>query len=400
MNRSLLAAAGLALAAVAWLASGALAPAPEGKAAPSATSATSAGAVSGDTTRGGPMRVAVATQEARPIERAIVVRGQVEPNREVTVRAETGGRIAEVVAVEGRPIEAGQAIVRLRMNDREARLARIEASVREHRRAYDAAKKLGQRGFETERRLDRAWAELQASEAELAQVQLDIENTTIRAPFDGVLEDRRVELGDYVGMGDEVATVVDNDPVIVAVQVAQQDIAGLAPGAGADVALMTGERRAGTMRYVGARADDATRTFRVEIELANPAGAIPSGVSAEARIPTGAIAGHFLSPAVLALSDAGALGVKTVDAANRIVFRPVSVVQAEADGVWVAGLPETARIVVVGQGFVREGDLVQPVPAAAQPPGGEPRPDLPPGPLAGPPATPFGGAATPAPSVR
>lgn len=360
MNRSYLIAAGLGLAAIAWVASGLLTPSPAPEGASKSASA-------GGTARGEPMRVSVVTQEARMVERAIVVRGQVEPNREVTVRAETTGRIADVVAVEGRPIKAGEVIVRLEMNDREARLAQIEASLREHRRAYDAAKTLGQRGFETQRRLDETWAQVQASEAELARIRLDIDNTTIRAPFDGVLEDRRVELGDYVGMGDEVAMIVDNDPVIAGVRIAQQDVSAVVLGSTAEVALMTGERVTGTIRYIAARGDDATRTFRVEIELANPEGAIASGISAEARIPTGSISGHFLSPAVLALDDSGAFGVMTVDAGNRVAFHPVSVVQAQADGVWVTGLPATARIIVVGQGFVRAGDPVQPVPAAPLP---------------------------------
>ncbi len=73
----------------------------------------------------------------------------------------------------------------------------------------------------------------------------------------------------------------------------------------------------------------------------------------------GAVEAHLVSPAILALGDDGRLGVKTVEAENTVAFHPVEVVQAEAQGVWVRGLPDEARIVTLGQGFVRQGETVR-----------------------------------------
>ncbi len=88
-------------------------------------------------------------------------------------------------------------------------------------------------------------------------------------------------------------------------------------------------------------------------------------MTAELRLPAAERPAHRLSPAALTLSDAGAVGVKTVDADGRVRFREVEILADEPQGVWVAGLPETVTLITVGQEFVTEGQRVRPVPAAA-----------------------------------
>src|SRR5690606_39647950 len=68
--------------------------------------------------------------------------------------------------------------------------------------------------FRSQLQIAEAKADLAAAEAELEAARLDLARTTIVAPFDGMLEERSVELGDYVGTGDPIAQIVDNDPLI------------------------------------------------------------------------------------------------------------------------------------------------------------------------------------------
>lgn len=348
MNKSYLIAAGLALAVTLWMVAGHFTGAPRQESALEAESSQAPER----------MTVEVRIQQAKRIPRYIVAQGQSEPNRVVTVRAETVGRIAEVVAQEGRPVRAGDVLVRIEQNDREARLKRAEALVRERERAYEGANRLGEKGYQSQRLLDEAFSGLQSARAELEEIRLEIANTTIRAPFDGILEQRRVELGDYVAVNGEVATIVDNDPLVVSAQIAQQDIGKIALGDVAAVTFATGQSGEGRVRLIAPRAEAPTRTFRVELEVPNPESRIFSGTSATARLPTGTVLAHFLSPAMLTLSDAGELGVKTVTETDIVAFHPVSVVLSESNGLWVAGLPDEARIITVGQGFVREGEPV------------------------------------------
>lgn len=256
-------------------------------------------------------------------------------------------------------MQANEVLVRIKMNDRRARLKKAQALVREWQRAYDGTKLLGEKGHQSQRHIDETYSALQAALAELEEIQLEIRNTTIRAPFDGILETRRVELGDYVAVNGEIATIVDNDPLVVTVQIAQQDVGKIALGDVAGVAFATGQTRDGVVRFIAPRAAEATRTFRVEIEVPNPENRILSGTSAEAHLPTGTVLAHFVSPAVLTLNDAGVVGIKTVTQTNTVAFHPITIVLAEAGGVWVSGLPEEARIIAVGQGFVQDGEGVR-----------------------------------------
>jgi membrane fusion protein, multidrug efflux system len=306
-----------------------------------------------------PMTVSVRTQDAKSVEQFIVAQGQAEPNRTVTIRAETKGQISEILADEGAAVQAGDIIVRIEENDRKAMLQRAEARVKEQQSAYDASQSLGKKGYQTERQSDQIYSSLQTAKAELEEARIELERIEIKAPFEGVVLSSPMELGAYVDVNGEIATIVDNDPLVVSVRISQQDVSDLKLGQPAHVTFATGQERDGKIRYIAARADVDTRTFRVEVELPNPDGEIPSGISAEAKVPTGTVLAHFVSPAALSLNDEGKLGIKTVNEDNKVAFHPATIVLSGVDGAWITGLPEHARIITLGHGFVRIGEEVQ-----------------------------------------
>jgi membrane fusion protein, multidrug efflux system len=306
-----------------------------------------------------PMTVSVRTQDAKSVEQFIVAQGQAEPNRTVTIRAETKGQISEILADEGAAVQAGDIIVRIEENDRKAMLQRAEARVKEQQSAYEASQSLGKKGYQTERQSDQIYSSLQTAKAELEEARIELERIEIKAPFEGVVLSSPMELGAYVDVNGEIATIVDNDPLVVSVRISQQDVSDLKLGQPAHVTFATGQERDGKIRYIAARADVDTRTFRVEVELPNPDGEIPSGISAEAKVPTGTVLAHFVSPATLSLNDEGKLGIKTVNEDNKVAFHPATIVLSGVDGAWITGLPEHARIITLGHGFVRIGEEVQ-----------------------------------------
>lgn len=308
------------------------------------------------------MAVQVRSQRAEPVVREIIAQGQVEANRRVVLRAETAGTISEVIAQRGQPVQEGDPIVQIALNDREAQLKKTEALVAQRERDYNAITKLGKTGFQAETQISQALAELEAARADLEEIRLDIAKTVIRAPFAGVLNERPVEVGSMVSVGDDVAVLVDVDPLIISAQVPQQSIDELSVGDTGTVRLVTGQQAKGTVRYISAVADEATRTFRVELEIPNPARNINVGISGELRLPVESVATHFVSPAQLSLDSDGVLGVKTVNGDNTVEFYPVSIVRAGSNGVWVAGLPAEARLITVGQGFVQTGEQVRALP--------------------------------------
>ena len=109
-------------------------------------------------------------------------------------------------------------------------------------------------------------------------------------------------------------------------------------------------------------ADEATRTFEVELEVDNRDGALRAGGTAELLIPAERVYAHHISPSLLTLDDAGNVGLKIINDLGEVEFVVADIAMSSTDGVWVAGLPETATIITVGQGFVASGAFVNAVP--------------------------------------
>ena len=351
-QQSWLLSAGIAVLVVLWLLSGQIADDSDAAVADVAV----------DT--GEPQRssVRVVTQSAEEVQRTIVVNGKTEPARIVTLAAETDGRVAAIGIARGESADGGELVVRLDERDRSARLAEAGATLKQREVEYEARSELKSSSYVSEAQLKEAEALLEAARAELVRAELDLEYAAIRAPFDGALQARMVEIGDFVSRGDPVATYVDNRRIVVSANLSEYDARYVQPGDTAEARLATGETVRGRIRYVAPVADESTRTFAVELEVDNRDGSLRAGGTAELRIPAETVLAHRISPSLLTLDDAGNVGVKIVDENNRVDFIVADIAMTSSDGVWVAGLPASATLITVGQGFVADGSIVDAVP--------------------------------------
>ena len=299
---------------------------------------------------------------AKPIERNIIANGKTAANRVVQLRGETTGRVTKIGPREGALVKAGDLLVTLDPRDREVAVLEAEAVLRQRQIELDAARQLNKKGFQAETNVALAEANYAGAEAALRRTELDLDHTRIKAPFDGVLEHRDVEIGDFVDIGEPIATILDLDPILVTGEVIETEVGLLKPGMPGTARLASGQVFSGTLRYVSSRADEQTRTFSIELEVPNSDGRAVVGTSAELMVSTESVMTHQVPSSVLSLGDDGTLGVKTVDETNTVAFMPVDIVQAEESSVWLTGLPDQVRVITVGQGFVRDGSDVRPVP--------------------------------------
>lgn len=348
----------IAVAAVGWIASGQLGEKPATASTPPAPSAAPDGAPNEPSVP----RVRVRDLSPSDFVASVISSGQTEAARVVTVRAETSGRIVATPTGKGARVDTDAVIVEIDRADRPAGLAEAKARIAQREMEYNAASKLAAKGFQAETTLAGARAELEAAKAERRRIEVDLARTRIAAPLRGVLHDRSVEIGDYVGIGDPVAVVVELDPLLITAQVAERQAPLIAVGMPADARLSSGDRLTGVVRYVAAVADEDTRTFRVEIEIDNSDYRYGQGLTSEIRIDLPAVRAHPVSPSIFRLDERGRIGVMTVDADNHARFAPVDIVGVDDRGTWVRGLPSAARIIVVGQDLVDDGETVDPVP--------------------------------------
>lgn len=355
MRRSVLTALLLCLGLVLWMASGQLG---------SANRTTGPGEqpAAARAREPAPFRVGVRHSTAEPAVIEITANGRTEAARKVELKAEVRGRVVEVPVPRGAAVEAGEVVVRLDQRDRAANLQMAEAMLQQRQIEHDAAQKLRAKGFQAETEAAAAAARLEEARAAVETMRIDVANSAIRAPFAGVLDWRTVEIGDYLDVGDPVATILELDPLLVVGHLPETRAGDVRRGMAGAARTIAGQRLAGRVRYVAMEAHDETRTLRLELETPNPGRAVAAGVSATIALPLDPVPAHKVSSSALVLDDAGELGVHIVDAADRVGFHPARIVRAEAEAVWLAGLPPEVWVITVGQAFVRPGDRVTPVP--------------------------------------
>jgi len=305
--------------------------------------------------------VIVIESQALVIDNTLKLRGETEAAREVEVRAEISGLVVSEPIPKGSRVTAGTVLCRIEPGNRPARLAEAEAQLAEARIGETAASRLAEGGFGSETRAVGAKAQLQAAQAAVEAAQTEIDRLTISAPFDGLLETDTAELGSLMQPGTLCATVIELDPIRLVGYLPEAMVDEIRVGAGATARLASGREIAGDVSFVARVADPDTRTFRVEVSVPNPDGAIRDGQSADIDIAARGMAAHQVPASALTLDDDGRMGLRLVDADNRVVFAPVRLIRDRSNDVLVSGLPDVARVIVIGQEFVADGVRVKPV---------------------------------------
>jgi len=347
-------------------------------------------------------KVVAFSSKSTTIDSAVVLRGETQAARTVTARAETNGLIVNTPLRKGtfvgeadvlcqldpgtRAANLSDAKARLesaraRVPETQARLEEAKAKLDEAKINFNAANKLSEGGFASESRVANAQATvrsaeaavasakagfdttrsgIQSAEAAVASAEKEIERLTIRAPFAGLLETDTAELGSLLQPGAACATIIQLDPIKLVAFVPETEWSRVHLGAPAMARLISGREVMGAVTYLSRSADPLTRTFRVEIEVANSDLSIADGQTAEIVIGADGSLAHLLPQSALTLNDEGALGIRAVGAGNIVEFHPVTLIRDTVDGVWLADLPETLDVITIGQEFVRAGVKVAP----------------------------------------
>ncbi|WP_339855219.1 efflux RND transporter periplasmic adaptor subunit [Roseovarius nubinhibens] len=351
--------------------------------------------------------VIVTRSVARQIDSAVVLRGRTEADAEVEVRAETSGLVTSEPRRKGSFVEAGEARARLpearaKVPEAEARVAESRARVEEAKARLseaqindNAAKRLSQGGYASDTRvaateatvrgaeatlssaeaglksaqsglesaaagIEAARAGIESAQAGIAAAQKEIDRLAITAPFAGLLETDTAERGSLLQPGALCATVLQLDPIILVGFVPETEVDRVTLDAPATATLASGKQVAGKVSFLSRSADEVTRTFRVEVTVENDDLAIRDGQTAEILIAADGASAHLLPQSVLTLNDQGDMGVRLVTEEDTAAFRPVQLLRDTPEGVWLAGLPDNADVIVIGQEYVTDGVRVRP----------------------------------------
>ena len=289
------------------------------------------------------------------------VSAKTQPNRRVDIKAQAAGMISKVAALRGAAVSADDLICMLDDQGRQAALRAAQAAVERADLEYRGVVSLQSGGFQSDLEIARALADLQAARSALAVARNAVDHLRMAAPFAGIVEERALELGDYVRPGQLCATLVELDPLRVVAQVAAANIDQLKIGQSAQFGLSSGDKHPAIISYLAHTADAITRTYRVEAQVANPTRALRAGLAGELEVGLPSVAAQLIPAAVLQLDDAGRSMVKVLSEDDRVVDINVQIISGNASGVWVQGLPPQVALITVGQNYVIAGERVDAV---------------------------------------
>ncbi|MBB3062320.1 efflux RND transporter periplasmic adaptor subunit [Microbulbifer rhizosphaerae] len=310
------------------------------------------------TAPGESLRVQAKRLRAQSYLTRVQVNSRTEPNRSVRLRAELDGAIVALPVEEGRAVKRGEVICEIEAEDRPENLVRAKAALHKAELDYQGAQRLKKKGLQSNTDLAGQEVALADARAEFKRAQVAVDNLKIRAPFDGVVNSRAVELGDFIRRGEECATLLDLDPILVVGEVSEAQVGGLTIGGPASAQLQGGQTVRGRLRYISRQADELTRAYRVEVAVENSSAALRAGLSGRLALPIGEILAHRINASLLTLDDRGDLGVRILDAGNRVRFANVELFGDADEGVWVGGLPARVTLITVGQEYVSVGEVV------------------------------------------
>jgi len=236
---------------------------------------------------------AVTSYEAKAVawQPAINVIGTLAPVQGVTVAADADGIISKIVAENGTTVKAGDLLFELDTSVEVAQLAASEARAALAKLQRDRSAELVEKASSSKAELDASNAQFTQANAEVTALKATIERKHVRAPFDGRVGIRLVNLGQFVARGRALVPVQKLDPIYVNFSVPQRQLSELSIGQKIALDVDAYKTRfLGTVAAINSEVDASTRNVSVQALIANPQEQLRSGMfgQVEIELPIGA----------------------------------------------------------------------------------------------------------------
>lgn len=325
--------------------------------------------------------VTVMVPGRQPVAKLIRSTGTLAARRDMPVGvAGEGGMVTRVLVEAGDWVRAGQVLAVIERSVQAQQAEQLAAGIAVARadavlaqQEVDRAQALISRGFiskaDVQRRIaarDAANARVRVAQAQLGQTRAQIGRLDIRAPAAGLVLERNVEAGKVVGSGSgALFRIAQGGEMELLARLSQEDLSRVTMGTPATVTPVGSNQSVqGAVRLVSPIIDPQSRQGDARIALPFNKDLRPGGF-ASAVIRAGMVDAPLL-PESAVQSDAQGNYVYIVDAANKTERRKVLVGEVSDAGVAIAaGLSGNERVVVSAAGFLKPGDKVKPVRAAA-----------------------------------
>ena len=331
-----------------------------------------------------PTTVTVAEARSELIPNLLTAVGELAAVHQVNVTSDVSGRVTDSLFTSGSDVKAGSPLVQLFDAPEQADLANFKAQATVAQLSLDRAKQLAARQFGPQATVDQAQAAYDQANAGIAKTQASISQKLVRAPFDGELGVRHIEVGQYLTAGTQIVTLTDLSKLYANFTVTEKDSGQLKVGQPIRVGVDASPGRTfeGKITAIEPQIATETRNIRVQATLDNPGHILKPGMFATTTVvlpdkppvltvPETAVDYTLYGDSVFLITEKKENDGKTNLSAVRTFVRTGNRVGGRAE--ILSGLKPGDRVVAVGQLKLQSGAAVAissdaPPPVPANPP--------------------------------
>jgi multidrug efflux system membrane fusion protein len=331
-----------------------------------------------------PTTVTVSEAKSEVIPNLLTAVGDLAAVHQVNVTSDVSGRITDIMFTPGATVKAGSPLVQLFDAPDQGDLASFKAQAIGAQLALDRAKQLAARQFGPQSTADAAQATFDQANAGIAKTQALISQKLVRAPFDGVLGVRHIEVGQFLTAGTQIVTLTDLSMLYANFTTTEKDSAALKDGQTVRILVdaYPGKIFEGKITTIEPQIATDTRNIRVQATLDNPDHILKPGMFATTTVvlpdkpavvtvPETAVDYTLYGDSVFLITEKKGDDGKTSLTAVRTFVRTGNRIHGRAE--ILSGLKPGDRVITVGQLKLQSGAAVaistdQPPPIPANPP--------------------------------
>lgn len=308
-----------------------------------------------------PVRVSTLTLEPRILADKIDLPAEVESFENLWVKTEVSGQVVRIPVNEGQIIEKRQVLVELDDQDYRLRLERIQANHKLATLDHERVSALAKKKITAETELDKIEAQLKDLSAQLKEAQLALSRTRIRAPISGRLNEIEAKIGDWLGVDEPVAQILQLEVVKVRVGIPESDVAAVLDLDEADVIIeaLGGRKITGKKFFLSRQPSTLARLYDLELLVQNSDGRILPGMFARVELVKEVFDEALVIP-LYAVINQGDESFVYIEKDNKAVKRPIRLgILTEWQIQVTSGLKPGDHVIVDGHRLLDDGQAVE-----------------------------------------
>lgn len=308
-----------------------------------------------------PVEVAVA--KTGSISSSIVTTASLEPEQQVTMLSETQGIVDKILVDEGGRVREGQVLAQLSNREKSVALQKATIRLENAKQELDRKQRSWDQKLISQSDYDKAKYDMDVAESERNTALVDLDRSTIRAPFAGIVTERFIEKGQNINPQSQLFTILDADPLEAKIYLPEKEILGLQDKQSAELTLNSQKEVVftGQIKQINPAVDSKTGTVKVTIQITKAPAQVRPGSFVDVKLVTQRHDNALLVPKKALIDEAGSKYVFMING-NTASRRNIQIgFMDDQFAEVISGIKAGESVVIAGQGSLHDGSKTETV---------------------------------------